>query len=129
MASGGPKGAPSGLWSLTWDVVALSGRIGTLDAALQLTDSVSQQSRELRSPLVSTLRELSKRGDELAGQADTTDQVVLVQQKAMLDALTSQFKRTSASVLPLSKQGLLLELYKRNIANWQARSEPGTRRN
>jgi small-conductance mechanosensitive channel len=73
----------------------------------------------LRTPLVNTLRELSKRGDELAGQTDTTDEVVLVQEKAMLDALTAQFKRTAASVLPLSKQAILLGLYKKNLANWQ----------
>lgn len=117
--SGARKSAPSGIWGLTEDIFVLSGRIRTLRSAVQLTDSLSQDSRTLRTPLVTTLRDLSKRGDQLADLADTADQVVLAQQKAMLDALTAQFKRTSASVLPLSKQGILLEEYKRNLEGWR----------
>ena len=121
--SGVRKAAPSGVWGLAADIFALSGRIRTIRNAIQVTDALSQGSRELRTPLVNTLRELSKRGDELAGQADSTDQIVLVQEKAMLDALTAQFRRTAASVLPLSKQGILLGLYKKNLTNWQGSLE------
>ncbi len=122
-AVGTPKSAPSGVWALTADIFALSGRIRTIRNAIQGTDSLSQASRELRTPFVNTLRELSKRSDELAGRADTTDTVVLVQEKAMLDALTAQFKRTAAFVLPLSKQGILLGLYKKNLTSWQGSLE------
>ena len=118
-AGGTSKSTASGVWALTADIFALSGRIRTVQNAIQATDALSQTSRELRTPLVNTLRELSKRGDELAGQTDTTDEIVLVQEKAMLDALTAQFKRTAASVLPLSKQTILLGLYKKNLANWR----------
>jgi small-conductance mechanosensitive channel len=34
--------------------------------------------------------------------------------------LTAQFKRTSASFLPLSKQGILLEMVRKNLADWQS---------
>ncbi len=117
--AGTPKITPSGVWVLTADIFALSGRIRTIRNAIQATDSLSQASREFRTPLVNTLRELSKRGDDLAGQTDSADEIVLVQEKAMLDALTAQFKRTSALVLPLSKQGILLGLYRKNLTNWQ----------
>jgi small-conductance mechanosensitive channel len=117
-ASGMRKSEPSGVWGLTSEVIAISKRMRTIRDAIQLTESLSQDLKGLRTPLVTTLRELSKRGDELAAQADTSDQIVLVQQKAMLDALTAQFKRTSDSVLPLSKQGILLELYKKNLTDW-----------
>ncbi len=117
------KSDPSGVWGLTSDLIAVSRKIRTIRDAIQLTDALNQDLKELRTPLVNTLRELSKRGDELAAQSDTTDQTVLVQQKAMFDVLTAQFKRTSDSVLPLSKQGILLGLYKKNLANWQASLE------
>ncbi len=123
LASGLRKPALSGIWGLTADILAVSGRMRTLRDAIQSTDSLSQDSKSLRTPLVNTLRDLSKRGDELAAQTDTTDQFVLVQEKAMLDALTAQFKRTSASVLPLSKQGILLAQYKKNLTNWQGSLE------
>jgi small-conductance mechanosensitive channel len=117
------KSTPSGVWALTADIFSLSGSIRTIRNAIQATDSLSQASKDLRTPLVNTLRELSKRGDELAGQADTTDEIVLVQEKAILDALTAQFKRTATSVLPLSKQGILLGWYKKNLTNWQGSLE------
>ncbi len=110
----------SGIWGVTLDVFALSSRMGTLRDAIQLTDSLSQDLKALRAPFVGTLRDLSKRGDELAGAADTADPIVLVQQKAMFEALTAQFKRTSDSVLPLSKQAILLDAYQKNLVNWRA---------
>ena len=117
-ASGIRNSEPSGVWGLTLEVIAVSKRMRTIRDAIQVTDSLNQDLKRLRTPLVTTLRELSKRGDELAAQADTSDPIMLVQQKAMLDALTAQFKRTSDSVLPLSKQGILLELYKKNLTDW-----------
>ena len=117
------RGELSGVWGLTLDVFALSSRIGTLREAVQLTDSLSQDLKALRAPFVSTLRDLSKRGDELAALADTSDPIVLVQQKAMFDALTAQFKRTSDSLLPLSKQAILLDAYKKDLENWRASLE------
>lgn len=110
----------SGVWGLIVDVFALSSGIGTLRDAIQVTDSLSQDTKTLRAPFVSTLRDLSKRGDELAAQADTSDPIVLVQEKAMFDALTAQFKRTSDAVLPLTKQAILLDVYKRNVETWRS---------
>ncbi len=117
-ATAAQKKAVTGVWALTVDVFALSSRMRTLQDASQLTDTLSQTLKGLRAPLVGTLRDLSKRGDELAAAADASDPVVLVQQKAMFDALTAQFKRTADSALPLSKQAILLDVYKRNVANW-----------
>jgi small-conductance mechanosensitive channel len=113
------KSELSGVWGLAVDVFALSSRLRTLGDAIQLTDALSQNLKALRAPLVGALRDLSKRGDELAALADASDAIVLVQQKAVLDALTAQFKRTSDRVLPLSKQGILLDLYKKNLTNWR----------
>ncbi len=113
------RSQPSGVWGLTTDILDLSRKIRTIRDAIQATDALSQRTKEVRSPLVNTLRELSKRGDDLAAQADTADQFMLAQEKAILDALTAQFKRTTAYVLPLSKQGILLEQYKSNLTNWQ----------
>jgi small-conductance mechanosensitive channel len=111
--------APSGIWGLTSDVFSLSGRIRTLRNAIELTDGLRQATKDMRTPLVNNLRELSKTGDEIARSADSSDPFVLVQRKAILDAVTAQFKQASASVLPLSKQSILFELYRKNLTNWQ----------
>jgi small-conductance mechanosensitive channel len=63
---------------------------------------------------------LTKQSDVIAQQADSADAQTLDQQKKELDSLTAQFKQLSAAVLPLSKQSILLDLYKRNLQNWQS---------
>jgi small-conductance mechanosensitive channel len=63
---------------------------------------------------------LIQSGDQLATQADTSDQNALAAQKQRLDALTIEFKQLSALLVSLRKQSILLDLYKRSLANWQA---------
>ncbi len=113
------KTEPTGVFSLLIDLFSLSGKDRTLTATIQLTDSVKESARQLRSPLVSRLREMSKTGDDLAQQADSADQAGLEQEKKDLDALTAQFKQISAVVLPLSKQSILIDLFSRNLSEWQ----------
>jgi small-conductance mechanosensitive channel len=118
--SSSPKAEPSGIWGLAADLFALSRKTHTIDKRIQQTDALSQTCNELRQPLVSTLKELSQRGDDLAKQADSAEPTALEQQKKEIDALTAQFKQTSAFALPLSKQGVLLGLYKRSLTDWQS---------
>jgi small-conductance mechanosensitive channel len=118
-ALGTHKPEPSGIWGLAGDLFVLSRKIHTLAEAIQLTDALAQRSKELRTPLVTTLKELSQRGDELAKQADSAEPTLLAQEKKELDALTAKFKQASAAALPLSKEVILLGVYKRSLANWQ----------
>jgi small-conductance mechanosensitive channel len=60
-----------------------------------------------------------QRGDVLAKAADTSDTATLQAQRRELDSLTAQFKQISALVVPLSKQGMLLDLYKNNLSRWR----------
>ncbi len=113
------KPAPSGILALISDLVALSRKMHTLDESIQLTDGLAQASKDLRSPLGASLRELAQRGDQLANEPPATDPKTLAQQKAELDTLTTQFKLGSDAVLPLVKQRILLDLYKRNLVNWR----------
>ena len=69
--------------------------------------------------LTAKIRELTQHGDQLAAQADTSDPAALAQERKDLDALTSQYKQLSASMLPLGKQNILLDLYKRSTTNWR----------
>jgi small-conductance mechanosensitive channel len=113
------KETSSGIWALLGSLFKLSEKKRTLEHEIQETGALSQASKEVRTPLVANLRSLIQSGDQLAKAADTADSAALAQQKQQLDSLTSQFKQTSASMLPLSKQGVLLDLYKRSLLNWQ----------
>ena len=112
--------APSGIWDLTADLLALSQKIHTVDAAVQETNALAKSAREIRAPLMGRLTELSDQGDELAKEADSASQAELGQQKQQLDTFAAQFKQISAAALPLSKQRILLELYQRSLTNWES---------
>ncbi|HYL94284.1 MAG TPA: mechanosensitive ion channel domain-containing protein, partial [Terriglobales bacterium] len=114
------RSEPTGLWALTADLFTLMEKIRAVDEAGRLTDALAQTSGQLRAPLVNQLKDLSRQGDVLAREADTAGPSELVQQKKELNVLTQQFRQTSAAFLPLSKQGILLDLYKRNLSGWRS---------
>ena len=105
---------------MTADLFGLSRKIHSIDQRINETEALAQRAKELRAPLVNKLKQLSQQGDELAKQADTGDSSTLASVKKDFDALTAQFRQTTAAVLPLSKAGILLGLYKANLTNWQS---------
>src|SRR5260370_26934617 len=108
-----------GVLALISDLSALRGKIGALDNNLRQTDSLAESVKALRTPLGAKMRELTQQGDQLAAQPDSTDPTVLAQQKKELDALTAEYKQLSASLLPLGKLSILLDLYKHSTGNWR----------
>ncbi|HEX4603751.1 MAG TPA: mechanosensitive ion channel family protein [Candidatus Angelobacter sp.] len=113
------KEAPNGILALATDLFSLRRKLHALNDNLRRTDLLVQTSSGLRAPLVAKIRELTQKGDDVAGQPDSQDPAVLAQQKKDLDALTTQFKQISASLLPLGKQSILLDIYKRTTSNWR----------
>lgn len=120
VASRERKETPTGILALATDLFALRRKLRSLEDNLRQTDELSQSLKELRAPLVGKVRELTQKGDDVAGQPDSQDPKVLAQQKKDLDALTAQFKQVSASLLPLGKQAILLDIYKRTTTNWRS---------
>ena len=110
---------PSGLLALITDVFALTRKIHSIDDSIRANDAFAQTAQDLRMPLSKNIAPLVQRGNELAQAADTSDVAGLKQQKGELDALTAQFKQNSNLVLPLSKQAVLLDLYKSNLTRWR----------
>src|SRR5438270_610499 len=113
------KETPNGILSLATDLFTLRRKLRTLDENLRQTDLLAQSSKNLRAPLTAKIRELTQKGDDLAGQPDSQDPAVLAQQRKDLDTITAQFKQVSASLLPLGKQSILLDVYKRTATNWR----------
>jgi small-conductance mechanosensitive channel len=110
---------PTGLLALITDLLSLTRKIHVIDDTLRGTDALADTSQSLRTPLSKNISPLVQRGNVLAQQADTSDVAGLEQQKRELDALTAQFKQNSSMVLPLSKQAVLLDLFKSNLSRWR----------
>jgi hypothetical protein len=108
------------MWALAEDLFQLSSKRHTLVNEMHATEALEQSSKQLRAPLINRFRQLIETGNQLAKQADTSNQQGLAQERQQLDALTAEYKQLSATLAPLSKQAILLDLYKRNLSNWQA---------
>lgn len=108
-----------GLFGLIAEIFEYRRKLHLLDASLRQTDSLAAASAALRSPLVARMRELTQRSDQLAAEPQSQDPEQLAQQQAELKDLTRQYKLLSAAILPLGKQNILFDLYKRNVSNWQ----------
>ena len=114
------RAQPSGILNLAEDLFSLSQQIHIVDQRTQSTDALAQTSQRLRGPLLAKLTEIAQRGEEAAKQADVSSPAQLEQLKHDLDALTASFTQTSRIVLPLSKQAVLFDLYKSNLARWRS---------
>ena len=110
---------PMGLLAVITELFSLTRKVHNIDERLRVTDSLAQTAQTLRQPLSKNISPLVQRGNELAQAADTSDVAGLQQQRRELDALTAEFKKNSSMVVPLSKQSVLLDLYKSNLTRWR----------
>jgi small-conductance mechanosensitive channel len=114
------KPGASGIWGLIADLVAVSRKLHTLDQSIRITDALNQSTKQLQMPLMNQIRQMAKQSDAVASAPDSTDPAVLAEQKKNFDTLTAQFKLASASFVPLSKQSVLLGLYRGNLSTWRS---------
>jgi len=115
----GVRSQPSGIWGLTSDLIRLSGKMHSLKDQIASTEQLQASAKGLRAPFMDYMRTLIKQGDQLFAAADTASPAQLAQQKKQLDALSAQFRQTTAALLPLSKINVLLGIYQTTLKNWR----------
>ena len=116
-----------GLWDLAADVFKLSEKMSALDDIDRRTGALQATLAQVRTRLVDQLRTLSARGDTLVAQADTADGGALNGVREQFDTLAAQYKQASAILIPLSKEGLLLDQYGHNLKNWRDATQSQSR--
>jgi small-conductance mechanosensitive channel len=110
----------NGIWNLAANAFTLVEKIDSLNSLAVQTDALAAKAKELRAPYAAQLKALSSRGDALGQQANTANNAALQNERAQLDELAEQFRSLAAAVVPLSKEALLLELYRKSLDNWKA---------
>lgn len=110
---------PSGLWQTLRALFRVSGKLRTIDESVDQTNQLLDSVKQLQNPLRDRLKSMVRQSDAIVQQPDSQDPAVLAQQKSTLDGLTSQFKVLTAALLPLSKEAILLDSYKKNLGNWR----------
>lgn len=108
-----------GIWDLTGNVLRLSRKLQTIRAVDEKTASLQKTFEEISKQPVERIRVLSARSDELTKLADTSQGAALKNVRDEFDTLAWLFSQTSAILIPLSQEGVLLNQYRRNLASWK----------
>jgi hypothetical protein len=109
----------SGIWDLGVTAVNLHRKIRSIDVVDQHTASLAKTFLEVSDLPLRQLKAYSARSDALAAQADKANGAALVALRGEFDTLAWLFKQTSAILLPLSKEQVLLMQYRHNLGNWR----------
>jgi small-conductance mechanosensitive channel len=108
-----------GVWDLASNVFRLHGKISTITAVDKRTADLEQTFLKIRTPPLEQLKAYAARSDTLAAQADHASGAELKSVRDQFDTLAWLFKQTSAILIPLSEEGVLLEQYRHNLSNWR----------
>jgi small-conductance mechanosensitive channel len=109
----------TGIWELASDVLRLSKKISTIDGIDKRTAALEQTFAQIRARPLEQLKNYAAQSDALAVQADNANGTALKAVRDQMDTLAWLFKQTSAILIPLSKEGVLLNQYRHNLSNWR----------
>lgn len=108
-----------GIWELGTNVLRLAKKMRTIDAIDERTAALETTFEKIRSKPVEQLRQYATESDALAAQADNANSATLKSVRDQFDTLAWLFQQTSAVLIPLSKEGVLLKQYRHNLGNWR----------
>ena len=108
-----------GIVDLGRDVLTLRNKLATIDSIDRHTAELAATFKTISAAPLDQLKALSARSDALAKLADTADSATLKSLRGNFDTLAWLFKQTSAILIPLTEEQVLLQQYRRNLANWR----------
>ena len=118
-ANRGTATGREGIWDLGTNVLQLRAKGSTIDAIDRRTADLEETFLKIRSPPLERLKALSAQSDALATEADRAHGASLKAVRDQLDTLAWLFQQTSSILIPLSKEGVLLEQYSHNLRSWR----------
>jgi Mechanosensitive ion channel len=113
------EGSRSGIWDLLSEVLRLRAKLKAIDAVDARTAALAATFQNINKAPLEHLKALSAQSDALAAQADNAGSATLINLRKQFDTLAWFFKQTSAILLPLSKESVLLQQYRHNLDNWR----------
>ena len=121
-AAAGTSLSRFGIWDLAATVFRLSAKARTIEQVDERTAELEATFKQIRARPVEQLKRLSDRGDALAAEAETSG-ANLRGVRDQYDTLAWLFQQTSSIATPLSKAGVLLAQYRRNLDNWRTATD------
>jgi small-conductance mechanosensitive channel len=108
-----------GIWDLAKNVFDLRNKIKAIDDIDASSKDLAALFHKYGESPRSRLQAYATRSDELASAADHANGTTLQDLRGRFDTLAWLFKQTSSILLPLSKEAVLLQQYRHNLANWR----------
>jgi small-conductance mechanosensitive channel len=108
-----------GIWELGSNVLRLAKKMRTIDTIDERTAALEQIFVQIRTRPLEQLKQYAAQSDALAAQADNANSTTLKGVRDQFDTLAWLFQQTSAVLIPLSKEGVLLKQYRHNLSNWR----------
>jgi hypothetical protein len=118
-ANGVAASSRYGIVDLGRNVMALRNKIITIDSIDHHTAELAGTFQTISAAPLEQLKAFSVRSDALAKLADTADSATLKSLRGEFDTLAWLFKQTSAILIPLTEEEVLLQQYRRNLATWR----------
>jgi small-conductance mechanosensitive channel len=117
-SSAAQSGARNGIGDLTKNVFNLRAKIKAIEVIDARSEDLADLFAKYSEVPRARLQSYSTGSDALASAADTATGVALQNLRSQFDTLAWLFKQTSSILLPLSKEKVLLQQYRHNLAGW-----------
>lgn len=111
--------ARDGIWDLAKNVFDLRTKINAIAAVDARSQELADLFHKYSEAPRARLQSYAASGDALAAAADSAIGVALQNLRSQFDTLAWVFKQTSSILLPLSKEAVLLQQYRHNLASWR----------
>jgi hypothetical protein len=118
IATQNPAHGVLGIWNVLRETIRLSSDLGTINGKIRQTDALTLNVKQLQVPLKDQLTNLAQQSDSIVSRVSSAAPAVADQEKLRLDALTEQFRLLAAAALPLSKEAIVLGIYRKNFLSW-----------
>ncbi|MFZ0659844.1 MAG: mechanosensitive ion channel family protein [Candidatus Binataceae bacterium] len=109
-----------GIIGITSNLLDLQNQSESLEATIALTTALLQRVNAMRAPLIAVLQKLDQRGADLANLSKTGNLNDFRERSTSYQSLIDAHKQITATLVPLSKQQVLLALYGDNLSRWRA---------
>ena len=108
-----------GIWDLGKNVFDLRTKIKAIESIDARSKTLADLFHKYSESPRERLQAYARTSDQLAAAADNAGGSALQNLRTQFDTLAWLFKQTSSILLPLSKEAVLLEQYRHNLANWR----------
>jgi small-conductance mechanosensitive channel len=108
-----------GLLELGSRALKLRSKIQAIEAIDERTTTLAGTFHDISAAPLNQLKAYAAQSEQLSSQADHADSATLQGLRNRFDTTAWLFKQTSDIFLPLSKEAILLQQYRRNLASWR----------